>query len=270
MQDLLNYVPKAGLLQDRVVLITGAAMGIGRAVARVYAHYGATVVLLDKQSQHLDAAYDEIVADGSPEPLICALDLQQAEPSAYEQLAEMLYSELGRLDGLVLNAAFLGAFMPLKQHDVALWNQMLTVNLNANFHLLRTCLPLLERSPDAAVIFSSDHSSKAYYGGYGVSKGALDALCDLVVAEYSSGAHFIRANRINSGPLRTRLRVLNFPGESAEQLAVPEAVIGPYLYFMGADAGQRTGEAVNLERLPAEFVWPGMAALQTEGDGDAG
>ena len=258
--DLLNYVPAEGLLKDRVILVTGAAMGIGRAVALAYARFGATVVLLDKQVPYLEKTYDDIIAAGGPEPAIYPLDLQGATNDDYEALANNIREQLGRLDGILLNGAWLAAFMPIKQHDIELWSKMITVNLHANFLIVKACLPLLEASDDPAIVFSNDTTDKAYYGAFGVSKAAMNAFCDILAQEHENERDFIRVNRINSGPLRTSTRVLNFPGEHPDSLAHPEAVVGPYLYFMGPDAGKRSGEALNLERLPPEARWPGDAA----------
>jgi NAD(P)-dependent dehydrogenase (short-subunit alcohol dehydrogenase family) len=254
--ELLNYVPVDGLLRDRVMLVTGAAMGIGKAVALQYARFGATVVLVDKQEHMLDAVYDEIVEAGYPEPVICKLDLLEATADAYASLALMIKQELGRLDGLLLNAAWLGAFMAVRQHDLDLWNKMLQINLNANFLLVRACLPLLEQAPDAAIVFSTDTTDRAYYGAYGVSKAAMNAFCDILAQEYD-GQPFIRVNRIHTGPVRTSMRVLNFPGEHADSNVRPEEIVGPYLYFMGPDAGKRTGENLQLGRVPKDFHWVG-------------
>ena len=257
LNDHLNYVPAAGLLQDKVILVTGAAMGIGRAAALAYARYGATVVLLDKQVGHLEKVYDEIVAAGGAEPAIYPLDLQGANNDDYLALAENIRKPLGRLDGLLLNAAWLAAFMPIKQHEVDLWSKMLTVNLHANFLLVKACLPLLEAAPDAAIVFSSDSSDKAYYGAYGVSKGAMDAFCAILAQEYDQERAFIRVNRIDTGPVLSTTRALHFPGEHPDTLVHPEQIVGPYLYFMGADAGRQTGVGLKLGRVPADFRWPG-------------
>lgn len=254
--DLLNYVPSEGLLRERVILVTGAAMGIGKAVAIQYARLGATVVLVDKQELMLDAVYDEIVAAGYPEPVICKLDLVEATADAYSSLALMIKQELGRLDGILLNAAWLGAFMAVRQHDLDLWNKMLQVNLNANFLLVRACLPLLEQAPDAAILFSTDTTDRAYYGAFGVSKAAMNAFCDILAQEYDAQP-FIRVNRIHTGPVRTSMRVLNFPGEHPDTNVRPEAIVGPYLYFMGPDAAKRTGEELQLGKVAADFQWAG-------------
>nr|CAA6824192.1 MAG: NAD(P)-dependent dehydrogenase, short-chain alcohol dehydrogenase family [uncultured Thiotrichaceae bacterium] len=256
-QDLLNYVPIEGLFKDRVILVTGAAMGIGRAAALAYARFGAVLVLLDKQVPLLEQLYDDIVTAGGAEPAIYPLDLQGATNDDYEALAENVREQMGRLDGVLLNGAWLAAFMPIKQHDVDLWSKMITTNLHANFLLVKACIPLLEEADDAAILFSSDTTDKAYYGAFGVAKGAMNAFCDILAQEHDHERGFIRVNRINSGPLRTSTRVLNFPGEHPDSLAGPDAVVGPYLYFMGPDAEKRTGEALDLGRLPPDASWPG-------------
>lgn len=260
LQELLNYVPASPVLQDKVIVVTGAANGIGQAVAIAYAQFGATVVLLDKNVPALEATYDKIVEAGYPEPAIYPLDLEKANQDDYALLAEKLQENFNRLDGLVLNAAWLAAFMPIKLHDVDLWSQMINVNLHANFLILKNCLPLLEQAPDPAIIVSSDATTKPYYGGYGVSKAGLDALCDLVATEYDTPPQFIRVNRINTGPIRTSLRTMHYPGENPNSLASPESVVGAYLYFMSLDAGKRTGEKIDFGRLPAEIQWPGSKA----------
>ncbi|MEZ5478237.1 MAG: SDR family NAD(P)-dependent oxidoreductase [Thiolinea sp.] len=256
-QELLDYVPAAGLLQDRVILVTGAAMGIGRAAALAYARFGATVVLLDKQVAQLEKVYDEITAAGWPQPAIYPLDMQGANQDDYVALAENIREQLGRLDGLVLNAAWLAAFMPISQHAVDLWLKMITVNLHANFLLTRACLPLLDEAEDAAIVFSSDRSDKAYYGAFGVAKGGMNAFCDILAQEHDNERHFIRVNRIDTGPVLSSTRVLNFPGEHPDTLVHPEQVVGPYLFYMGPDAGRRTGEALALERIAPDYRWPG-------------
>lgn len=263
-ENLLEYVPQDGAFQNRVILVTGAAAGIGRAISLAYARFGATVVLLDKNVPALEAVYDEITEAGYPEPAIYPMDLQGAMLSDYEKLAENIKEQLGGLDGLVLNAASLQAFMPIKQHDADLWAKMITTNLHANFMLVRSCLPLLDESDDAAIVFSSDISNKAYYGAYGVSKAAMDGFCAILADEHDDKNHFIRVNRINTGPVRTSMRRLHFPGEAPESVARPEAIVGPYLYYLGADAGTRTGEALELGRLPADQQWPGELANQAE------
>lgn len=259
-EDLLGYMPPAGALQGRVVLVTGAAAGLGKAVAKACAQFGATVVMLDKEMARAEAAYDEIVDAGYPEPAIYPLDMQGATAKDYDELANNIREQLGRLDGVVLNAAWLAAFTPIKFYETELWSKMIMVNMHANFLLSRAVLPLLEEAPDAAIVFAAHESNRAYFGAFGVAKAGMDAYCDILAAEYDNPAHFIRVNAVDTGPIRTSMRTLNYPGENPESVARPEALVGPFLFYLGPDAGHRSGEHLKIGRQPADARWPGEAA----------
>ncbi len=259
-EDLLGYVPAAGALQGRVILVTGAAAGLGKAIAKACAQFGATVVMLDKEVRRAEETYDEIVNAGYPEPAIYPLDMEGATAKDYHDLAENIREQLGRLDGVVLNAAWLAAFTPIKHYETELWSKMIMVNLHANFLLSRAVLPLLEAAEDASIVFASHESNKAFFGAFGVAKAGMDAYCDILAAECDEPAHFIRVNTVDTGPIRTSMRTLNYPGENPNSVARPDALVGPFLYYLGPDAGKRTGEHLKLGRQPAEAHWPGEAA----------
>ena len=188
---------------------------------------------------------------------IYPLDMEGANNDDYLALAKNVQEQLGGLDGVVLNAAWLAAFMPIKQHEIDMWVKMITINLHANFLLVKACLDLLEQSDDAAIVFSADVSTKAYYGAFGVAKGAMDSFCVILANEYDQERNPIRVNRIDTGPVLSSTRVLHFPGELPESLVKPEQVVGPYLFYMGREAGKRTGEALKLGRIAADYHWPG-------------
>lgn len=259
-QELLDYVPAKDFLKDRVILVTGASDGMGKEIAKAYAQYGATIVLLSKTIKKLEAVYDEIIAIGAPEPAIYPLHLEGANAHDYEKMAEVIEEELGQLDGIVLNAGWLPGYTPLKYYDVEMWSKVLTTNLHANFLIVKSCLPLLEKSEDAAVIFSSHSAVEAYNGGYGVAKAGSDALLKIMAEEYDDNP-FIRVNGIDTGPIRTFLRTHHFPAEDPNTLAEAKALVGPYLYFMGADAKQQTGDIIRFDRLPADACWSGESTI---------
>ncbi len=256
-QELLNYVPAENLLKDRVILVTGAGTGIGRVISLAYARFGATLVLLGKKLKELEEVYDEIEDAGYPEPAIYPLNMEGATAKDYYDMAETIKKQLGGLDGLALNAGWLPAFIPFKEYDVELWSKTITVNLHANFLITQACLPLLSAAKDAAIVSSAHASRKAYNGAFGIAKAGLEAMMDILADEYDIDDNFIRVNSIDTGPLRTQMRKMNFPGEDMNTLALPEALVGPYLYFMGPDAGRRTGEKIVYEKLPADASWPG-------------
>ena len=245
-EELLAYQPAPDLLRDRVILVTGAGMGIGRALSLACAGLGATVILLDKEIRALETVYDEIEKAGGTQPAIYPMNLEGATAKDHEDLAQNVEKELGRLDGLVHNAGWIGGFTPLKLYDVELWSRVITTNLHAPFLLTRAVLPLLEAAEDPAVVFSAHESSKAYWGAFAVAKAGQEAMLKILAAEYQ-GERFMRVNGVDSGPLRTQMRVQHYPGENPNKNPTPESVIAPYLYFLGPDAGRTTGEIVRLE-----------------------
>jgi len=262
--ELLNYIPKNDLLEGRIILITGAGTGIGRAISLAYARFGATVVLLGKTVKELEYVYDEIEAAGYPEPAIYPLNMEGATADDYQSMANTIIEKLGGLDGIVLNAGWLPAFMPFKEYDVETWSKTLSVNLHANFLIIQTCLPLLEESSDPAIIFSAHDSIKAYNGAFGVAKAGTQAMMDILTDEYDLDKNFIRINSIDTGPLRTQMRKMHYPGEDIDSLALPESIVGPYLYFMGPDAGKdaqtSTANKIKFEKLSADTQWAGEIA----------
>jgi len=220
-QELLQYLPDEGLLKDRVILITGAGTGIGRAISLAYARYGATVVLLGKTLKELEYVYDEIEEAGYPEPAIYPLNMEGATAKDYQDMANTFQEKLGGLDGIVLNAGWLPAFMPFKEYDIETWSKTLNVNLHANFLIVQSCLPLLEAAKDPAIIFSAHDSLKAYNGAFGIAKAGTQAMMDILADEYDIEDNFIRINSIDPGPMRTQMRKMNFPGEDLETVAMP-------------------------------------------------
>ncbi|MEN8668504.1 MAG: SDR family NAD(P)-dependent oxidoreductase, partial [Ketobacter sp.] len=139
-QDYTQYQAPDNLLQDRVILVTGAGDGIGRAAALSYARLGATVVLLGRTVEKLERVYDQIESEGGRQPAIVPLNLESASHLEYQQIAETIDSEFGRLDGLLLNAAILGDVRPLEYYPIDLFEKVMQVNVNAQFMLIRTLL----------------------------------------------------------------------------------------------------------------------------------
>jgi NAD(P)-dependent dehydrogenase (short-subunit alcohol dehydrogenase family) len=249
-QAIRRYAPAPDLLKDRVILVTGASRGIGRAVARAYADHGATVLLLARDLKRLEQLYDEIEDAGHPQPALLPMNLETATVKDYEDLAATVDREFGRLDGLLNNAADVSGLTPLAHYDMERWMRVMAVNLHAPFLLTRVCLPLLERAPDPAVVFSTHACTRAYWGAYGVAKHALEGLAQILACEHGSDRP-IRFNGVDTGPVRTRLRMMNYPGEDPQTLPGPEEVINPYLYLMGPDSRGVTGQNLDWGKLSA-------------------
>lgn len=243
------YVPAPDLLADRVVLVTGAGDGIGRAVALACARHGATVVLLGRTEAKLEAVYDAIEAAGGRQPAISPFNLETAPPREYELLFLHLEREFGRLDGLLSNAAMLGALTPVDHYDPELWARVMQVNVNAPFLLARTLLPLLRRSGHASAVFTSAdpaHQRRAYWGAYGVSCAAVESLAAILADEAQSEGR-VRVNVIDPGPVATALRRAAFPAEDPATAAAPEAVVPAYLYLLGADSAGVSGRRLGVQ-----------------------
>lgn len=246
---MLDYKPQPSLLEDRVVLVTGAGSGIGDAVARGAARCGATVVLLGRTISKLEAVYDRIVQDGGPEPAIYPMNLEVATWKDYEELPDRLHQEFARLDGLVHNAAFFHYLAPLSQHDLPIWARALHVNLTVPFLITRACIPLLDAAPNASVVFVSDsvgRRGEAYWGAYGVSKFGLEGLMQIFAQEVEANTR-IRANSLDPGPVRTAMRLRVYPQEAPGTAREPEAVVPAFLYLLGDDSLGISGQTLNVD-----------------------
>jgi NAD(P)-dependent dehydrogenase (short-subunit alcohol dehydrogenase family) len=244
-----HYQAPGDLLKDRVILVTGAGDGLGRAAALAYACHGASVILLGRTQKKLEQVYDEIQQQGGPLPAIMPLDLGKAGMDAYQHVAEGIIKEFGRLDGLLHNAAFLGALAPFSLSNLEMWSQVMQINLNAAVLLTRACLPILEKSADASIVFTSDsvgRKGRAYWGAYGVSKFALEGFMQILAAELE-GTTNIRVNSLDPGAVMTFLRTRAYPGEDHKRLPAPEQVMAVYLYLMGRDSAGVTGQALNAQ-----------------------
>ncbi len=246
---MLSYSPPPNSLHDRIVLITGASDGIGKAVATAAAAHGATVILHGRNVRKLEGVYDSIVQAGGPRPSILPLDFEKAGPAEYEQLVAAIDKEFGRLDVLLHNAGMLGERAPIEHYDVAKWMRTLHVNVNAPFILTRSCMALLKRSQDPSIVFTSSGvvaQPRAFWGAYLVSKWASEGLMRMLADELEV-APAMRVNSINPGKVRTNMRLQAYPAEDRSKLAAPESIVTPYLYLFGPDSRGVSGETFDCQ-----------------------
>lgn len=246
---MYNYSAPAHLLKDRIILVTGSGDGIGKVAAKTYAQFGATVILLGKTLEKLEVVYDEIEQDNGPQPAIYPMNLESATGKDFEDMQTTLDKEFGRLDGILHNAALLGSLMPIAQYDMEHWKKVMQVNLNAPYMLTRMSLPLLEKSDNASVIFTSDDvgiKGKAYWGAYGISKSASDNMMQILADEMDVNTS-MRFNSINPGKVATTMRSKAFPGENPNTIARPEEIMSSYLYLMGDDSKSVNGQIINAQ-----------------------
>lgn len=232
----------AGRLAGKVALVTGASRGIGRAVAERFAAEGAQVILVGRTQGALEEVDDAIRAAGGQASLVPA-DL--AEAGIVERMGAAVYERWGRLDVLVGNAAVLGTLTPVPHIEPSVWDQVIALNLTANFRLIRAFDPLLRAAGAGRAVFltSGVASGRAYWGTYAVSKAGLEALVRTYAQEVAKTG--VRVNLLNPGPTRTRMRATAFPGEDPESLKPAEAVTDAVLALALPEC-ERHGEVVSL------------------------
>lgn len=235
-------------MRGRVVMVTGAGDGIGKAVSLALARAGAQVILLGRTVRKLEAVHAEIAnlsktGPGAPEASIVPLDLERALAADYEAVAAAVEQRYGRLDGLLHNAAILGTLTPIEQYDVPTFMRVMHVNLTAAFVLTRQLLPLLRSSKDGAVLFTSSgvgNRGRAYWGAYAISKFAVEGMAQVLSQELENTST-VRVNVIDPGRVRTTMRRQAYPSEAAESLPTPESLTAPYLALLGPASRGITG-----------------------------
>lgn len=220
-------------LADRVVLVTGASRGIGHAAALEAARRGAHVVAVARTVGALEELDDAIKAEGGAATLV-PLDL--TDLAAIDRLGAALFERWGRLDGLVGNAAMLGTLSPLAHVAPKDFDKVMTLNVTANYRLLRSFdLPLRKSDAGRAVFVSSGQATsvRPYWGPYAASKAALEVLVKAYAGETSQTK--LRCNVFRPGAVRTAMRARAMPGEDAALLPEPAAVAGKLIDMIGPD-----------------------------------
>jgi NAD(P)-dependent dehydrogenase (short-subunit alcohol dehydrogenase family) len=207
-------------LTTRIAVVTGASRGIGYATARALAKAGAHIVAVARTQGGLEELDDEIRKDGGSATLV---PLSMTDSDGIARLGAALHERHGKIDILVGNAGVAGPSSPLGHIDLKPWNDVIAVNLTANFQLIRCMEPLLRASDAGRAVFITAGSAQrapGYRGPYAASKAALETLVRVWAAETASTP--IRVNLFNPGPIRTRMRATVFPGEDPMTLDTPE------------------------------------------------
>ncbi|MDX2289616.1 MAG: SDR family NAD(P)-dependent oxidoreductase [Hyphomicrobiaceae bacterium] len=226
-------------LKDQIALVTGATRGIGRAAAVELARAGAHVVITGRVAGALEETDDLITAAGGTATLV-PLNLTQSD--RVDGLGPTLFERYGRLDILIANAGILGTLSPLAHTTDEAWKMVLDINLTANWRLIRTLDPLLQRSTAGRAVFVTSGAATgqyAYWGPYAVAKAGLEAMARTYAAEVASTP--IRVNIVNPGPIATQMRAKAFPGEDQATLAKP-AEIAPLFVELSLPTCVANGE----------------------------
>ena len=210
-----------GRMAGRLALITGASRGLGAATALAYAREGAHCILLARTVGGLEEVDDQIKAIGGSATLV---PLDVTDGPGIDRLGAALYERYRRLDVLVGNAAILGTLSPIGHIEPKTFEQVMAVNVSANWRLIRSLDPLLGLSEAGRAIFVTSGVSRQavpYWGAYAASKAALDMLVGIYAAEVAHTK--VRVNLFDPGPMRTAMRQQAFPGEDPAQQTPPEA-----------------------------------------------
>lgn len=229
-------------LDGRLALVTGASRGLGRAIARALAREGAHVIITARTTGALEELDDEIRALGGKATLL-QLDLRRGE--RIDQLGPTVFQRWGKLDVLIANAGILGPLSPLPHVTQDAWAAVMDINLTANWRLIRTLDPLLQRSSAGRAVFVTSGAASgqhAYWGPYAVSKAGLEALARTYAHEVANTA--VRVNLVNPGPLRTGMRAKAFPGENPATLPHPDEAAALFVELASADC-RRNGERID-------------------------
>jgi NAD(P)-dependent dehydrogenase (short-subunit alcohol dehydrogenase family) len=219
--------PSPQRLAGRLALVTGATRGIGRAVALAYATEGAHLILVGRTAGALEEVDDEIRALGGGATLL-TLDLKRLDK--IDALGPTIYQRWQKLDILVGNAGILGPLSPLGHVPAEAWDEVLAINLTANWRLIRTLSPLLRMSDAGRAIFVSSGAAvrpHAYWGPYAASKAGLEALVRTYAEEVANTP--VRVNLVNPGPTRTKMRAQAFPGEDPATLKTAEDITATFV-----------------------------------------
>jgi NAD(P)-dependent dehydrogenase (short-subunit alcohol dehydrogenase family) len=233
-----------GRLSDRIAVVTGASRGIGRAVAERFAAEGARVVAVARTEGALTELDDAIRGAGGLAPVLVPLDLRDFD--ALDRLGATLFERYGRLDVLVGNAGVLGQLGPMGHIPPKVWQEVMEVNVTANFRLIRALDPLLRQSDAGRAVFVTSgvaHSPMAYFGAYGASKAALEHMVQIWAGELNKTR--VKANLLDPGVVRTGLRAQAFPGEDPTQHPEP-AKIAPRFVDLSAPDCPHHGEVVQV------------------------
>ena len=242
-----DHIFKDGELKDKVILVTGANRGFGLAITMGLSKAGATVIMLGRDLGSLEHAYDAVVDAGYKEPILYPLDLEGATPENYQELQDNVLEKFDKLDGLIHNAAILGAQMPIEQYDIKLWYSTLQINLSAPFMLTQFLIPALVKSEDARILFLSSsvgREARAYWGAYSVSKFGIEGFAKTLSEELEKTN--ISVNTVDPGKLRTEMRRTAYPAEDSSTVPMPEEKSAAIVYLLSNLSPKMNGEQLTI------------------------
>ncbi|MFZ9963320.1 MAG: SDR family NAD(P)-dependent oxidoreductase [Burkholderiales bacterium] len=240
----LNFKPRANLLQDRNILITGATGGIGKALSLACAELGATVLLHGRNIGELNKLYDAITALKLPEPFLLPLDLSTASAGEFKNIQTVVSRATGKLDGIVHCANMVSDLGPLHSQTTKQWEDLFRINVSSVFGLNQALLPCLSQSDSGSIVITSDHHTRTldnFWGGYVVTKAALEAYAKLQHNELHTEQN-LRVNIVVPGPINSPMRSKTHPGEDREKLPPIESIIPLYVWLLSSESKTISGQ----------------------------
>ncbi len=252
MPELINnYQPQDNALAGKTLLITGAAGGLGSAIALAAARLGADLILLDNNEKKLNQLHDTIESDVGKQPGLYPLDLRGATQDDYQKLAETVADVFNGLHGLIHCAATLGQVSPIESIDAKNWHETFSINLHGPLFLTKALVPLMCSSGNASIVFTADDKSSAYWGAYGISKASIVPTMKIIADELDTlkdaNEQFpVTCNAINPGPMRTGIRSSAYPGEDPNSVSAPQEKVPAYLYLLSDEARTINGTHIEL------------------------
>ncbi|GAM73507.1 hypothetical protein JCM19241_2962 [Vibrio ishigakensis] len=244
----MDYSIAKDALKDKIILVTGAGDGIGKQAALSFAEHGAQVLLLGRTVKKLEQTYDEIMAAGGAEPAIIPLDMMGATKQNYVDMAETIEGQYGRLDGVLQNASLLGVLSQFDQIEEDTFDEIMQVNVKAQFLMTQALLPVIRKSEMGRIIFTSStvgHDGRALWGTYSISKFATEGMMQILADELSNTT--IRVNAINPGATRTTMRASAYPAEDSMLLKTPLEIMPLYLYLMSEQSQEINGLCIDAQ-----------------------
>jgi NAD(P)-dependent dehydrogenase (short-subunit alcohol dehydrogenase family) len=245
---MFNYRIPANLLSGKIILVTDATQEIGYTASVEYAKYGATVIILGNDLEKLEVLYDEIVNFGYPEPVIHRIDFLNCKQQDYQEVANSITTNFDALDGLLLTNEYLAELRPLLQTPEQQWLASFQINVHSCFFMCKHLLAIMRKSNNASIILNSHDVSKgrAYWGAYSATKAAIESLM-YTLADEEDGVSSVRANCINPGAVRTKIRAQAYPLEDTLSLATAEDIMPAYIYLMGNDSINTSGKIIHAQ-----------------------
>ena len=248
IEGSLYNAPK-NLLKDKVILVTGGGSGIGRQAGLTFTAFGAEVILLGKNSSHLNETYNLFEKNNLKKPILQAIDFEIAEEEDFKKISEEVLKEFGKLDGLLNNASILGTKTSIHNYDINEWRRVSKINFESSLLLTRSLLPVLQIPDNSSIVFTSSgvgRKGKAYWGAYAISKFATEGLVQILSEELEKTLG-IRVNAINPGAVRTKMRAQAYPAEDPKTLKNPKDIMNAYLFLMGIDSLGITGKSIEAQ-----------------------